>query len=173
MKISELTVGVAGKLRKADLSAFYQYFLRFAASFLLARARILTDFAPFGVAFAGACPPAAFSVVTLIGSVAGYLSGGVLWSLKYVAAVIILRAAIRILSETELGSKRFFQPTATACAIACTGFVYALEDGLTLYDVSVFAVEVTVSGTCAYFYAEALSAWERRPWKSAGRLYQA
>jgi len=169
MKTRGLTGGLREKLRAVDLAAAGEYAVRFVLAFLLSQARIFGRIAPFGVAFAGAPAPSAGSLAAMLGACLGYMTGGAYWGVKYIAAIVIIRAAVRVLYETDLGRRRFFCPAVTAASMACTGFVYVLDGGLTAYSAALFVIETTLAGGCAYFYGEVLYPWEEAPWKPAPR----
>ena len=166
--MTRLTSNVRGRLVAPDVSIPVEYALRFLLAFLLSRVKIFSDFAPFGVAFAGACPPGVAGLLTATGSILGYATGGaLLWSLKYIAAIILIRAALRVFRGTVVYDQFWFAPSAVFLAMGCVGFVYAADSGWMVSPTVMFVTETALSAGFTFFYAVALSPWiDGAEWKS-------
>lgn len=155
-------------LAAADAAAPVEYILRFLLAFLLARVRIFSDFAPFGLAFAGVCPSGIAGAVTAAGVLLGYVTGGnILWSLKYISAVILIRAALHVFKGTAVFDKNWFAPAAVFLAAGCVGFVYAADSGWAVSPTVMFVTETILSACFSFFYSAALSPWaDGSGWRS-------
>ncbi|MGM9522321.1 MAG: SpoIIE family protein phosphatase [Oscillospiraceae bacterium] len=152
--------GITERLKKLDTYIPVEYSMRFIMAFLLARARIFSDFAPFGTAFVAAAPGGAAGIITLVGAIAGSLTiGNMLLSVKYIAACLLIRAALRIFRNTPAGRLKLFPPFTAFVSMACIGVVYAFDSGWQLQATVLYVVETFLSGGCAYFYNVALSPW--------------
>lgn len=148
------------RLTALDASIPVEYTLRFLLAFLLARVRIFSDFAPFGVAFSGACPPGIAGFITTAGVLLGYITGGsIVWSLKYISAVILIRAAMRIFKGIAIFEKSWFSPAAVFLAMGSVGFVYAADSGWAVLPSVMFVTETVLSACFSFFYIIALSPW--------------
>lgn len=156
---------LAGRGRKAiqkgEAAKALEYAVRLVLAYILARAQIFGSPAAFAVGFAAAAPCGAAGALTLIGAAAGYITGSsALLSLKYIAACILVRAAIYVCRDTRASRTAWFPPAAAAVMTACIGFVYAADAGWTLSAVSVYMTEIVIAGGTSYFYIIALSPWQ-------------
>ena len=89
---------------------------------VLSTARVLDDGAPFGIAVTAAAGPGLAGVCTLLGAALGYLSGGLSWGIRYVAASVLVYTVGFVLQETSLVRRRLFLPGTAGLATALTAF---------------------------------------------------
>ncbi len=159
MTVKQLTRRSAERLRGQDSAVTVEYALRFTMGFLLSRARIFTDFAPFGVAFAAAAPQGGAGLVTVAGAVLGALSGGFVWGVKYIAAIVIIRSVLRLFGDIVTGSPLLFPPLTALGAMLLIGGVYAFDGGWAVRSTAMYILETVLAGGCTLFYTVALSPW--------------
>lgn len=124
----------------------------------LSCARVLDDGAPFGVAMAAAAGPGLAGVCALIGAALGYLSGGVGWGIRYIAASVLVYTVAFVFQETALYRRRLFMPCAAGLIVAATALLSTFSltsDGVPL--AARFAVESCLAFGGCYFFHEAFS----------------
>lgn len=101
-----------------------QFAITFFVSALLANARILNDISGFGVPLAAALP-SSFTLVTVLGSLFGYLLfGGLSRNIVYVIALLIVFVA-------KLGLSKFLSRRASPVLLGCLAAAAMLAAGLT------------------------------------------
>lgn len=126
---------------------------RAAAGFLLARAVIFGEYAPFGAAFSAALGAGGSALFGLLGAACGYLS--VLQrvnGLKYVAICILIYTAGFVFRDTALGKKRWFMPLAATISSAAIGFVFVADAGFAAQKLAFTITEVAITALGSYFY---------------------
>ncbi len=166
-----LISGVLNKLRKLDAYMPVELVIRAVFSLLLSRARIFSDFAPFGIGFVAAAPAGWAGAVTLAAAVIGCFSfGDIFWSIKYIAIFLVIRVSLRIFKGTPMGRMELFPPALTFFVSLCIGSVYAFGTGWSLVPTVLFVVESFLSGGCAFFYDVALSPWSDSASGKSGRV---
>ena len=124
----------------------------------LSSARVLNDGAPFGIAMTAAAGPGLAGVCTLLGAALGYLSGGLSWGIRYVAASVLVYTIGFVFQETSLYRRRLFMPGAAGIVTVMTAVMgtYGLtKGGLPLY--ARFAVESCLAFGGCYFFREVFS----------------
>ncbi len=129
-----------------------------ALGLTLSSARVLDDGAPFGIAMTAAAGPGLAGVCTLLGAALGYLSGGLGWGIRYLAASVLVYTVGFVFQETSLYRRRLFMPTAAGLVTAATAVMgtYGLtKAGLPL--LARFAVETCLAFGGCYFFREVFS----------------
>jgi len=130
----------------------WEMLLRFACGFLLSKAVIFGEYAPFGVAFSAMPKRASGTISSGLGAFLGYIlvEGGV-DGLKYAAATILTCAAVLIFRGTEAEKVRIFPSLIAGVSLFCVGFVFIAERGFSLYDIMLSASEIALA-MCAVFF---------------------
>ena len=121
----------------------------------LSSARVLDDGAPLGIAMTAAAGPGLAGVCALVGAALGYLSGGIGWGIRYIAASVLVYTIGFVFQETSLYRRRLFMPGAAGLVTAATAVMatYSLSrGGLPLY--ARFAVESCLAFGACYFFRE-------------------
>ena len=129
------------------------YIARFGAGFLLARAIVFGEYAPFGIAFSAALGVGNGAAFGLLGAVCGYLS--ILHKangLKYTAICVLIYTAGFVFRDTALCKKRWFMPLAAAISTAAIGFVFVADAGFQLQHAAFYLTEIGMTVLCSYFY---------------------
>ncbi len=164
-------VAAGKRFRGLDAGVIMENSARFFISLALGMAKAFSSFAPFGVAFAACQPEGAAGLAAAAGAVIGYLLRlGFLPSLKYSAAVILIRWVYRILKKADVAGGRLYRPLVALASTAAIGFVYAFDAGFRAVSVAVFAAESFTCAAFAFFYDIALSPWNEVSDGSFGRL---
>lgn len=128
----------------------------FLLGLTLSAARVLSDGAPLGVALTAAAGPGLAGVCALLGAALGYVSGGLGWGIRYLAASVLVYTLGFVFQETSLYRKRLFMPTATGLVMAASAVLgtYGLRSAeLPLF--AHFAVESCLAFGGCYFFREA------------------
>ncbi len=129
--------------------------IRFMISFLLSRAIIFSEYAPFGVAFTAALAGIDGSVAAFSGAFLGYtLLWGRVDGLKYAACCVLCFSAGAIFRQTKAMAYKFFMPLAAAVSLASVGFVFIAEDGASLSDILLFFSELLLVAGSTWFYRD-------------------
>ena len=134
----------------------------FLLGLTLSFARVLDDGAPFGIAMTAAAGPGLAGVCALLGASLGYLSGGLGWGIRYLAASVLVYTVGFVFQETSLYRRRFFMPVAAGLVTAVTavmGTFGLTRDGVPLY-VRFLLDSVLAFGGCTFF-REAFSPQKR------------
>ncbi|MBQ1702928.1 MAG: hypothetical protein II021_00465, partial [Oscillospiraceae bacterium] len=159
------------RLRGLDAGRVMEGGSRFFIALSLGMARAFSGFAPFGVAFAAAAPDGLFGLVTAAGAILGYFFGfGFTASLKYAAAIVLIRWVYRVLRTSVKRDGRLFRPAVTLIAMASIGFVYAFDSGWKVVPLALFVTESVTSAALVFFYDIALSPWNEASDGNLGRL---
>ena len=130
----------------------------FVLGLTLSLSRVLDDGAPLGIAMTAAAGPGLAGVCTLLGAALGYLSGGLGWGIRYVAATVLVYTIGFVFQETSLYRRRLFMPGAAGLVTALTAVMgtYGLtRAGLPL--LGRFAVESCLAFGGCYFIREVFS----------------
>ncbi len=130
----------------------------FLLGLTLSFARVLDDGAPFGIAMTAAAGPGLAGVCALLGASLGYLSGGVGWGIRYIAASVLIYTVGFVFQETSLYRRRLFMPGAAGVVTAATAVMgsYGLSRaGVPL--IARFALESCLAFGGCYFLREAFS----------------
>ena len=98
--------------------------LYFLLGFTMACARVLETGGPFGMALVAAAGPGGAGVAALLGASLGYLvTGGLDWSLRYIAACVLIYTVSYVFQDQQLVKERLFMPTAAAAVMVMTGWL--------------------------------------------------
>ena len=126
--------------------------------FLLSQARVLEDGAPFGMAFVACAGSGLSGVCALIGASLGYLSGGLAWGIRYVAAAVMVYTIGFLFHELSLSRTAFFMPSAAAAVMALTGLLgsFRLMETAVPVPAEIF-LETALAFAGSFFFREALS----------------
>ena len=85
----------------------------FLLGFTMACARVLETGGPFGMALVAAAGPGGAGVAALLGAALGYLvTGGLDWSLRYMAACVLVYTVSYVFQDQPLARERLFMPAA-------------------------------------------------------------
>ena len=124
----------------------------------LSYARVFQDGAPLGIAMTAAAGPALAGVCALAGAALGYLSGGLSWGIRYVAAAVLVYTIGFVFQETRAYKHRLFMPCAAALVTAATALLgtYGLTAG-GMPLLARFGVESALAFGGTYFFREAFS----------------
>lgn len=130
----------------------------FALGFIGGCVRVMGDAGPFGVAMTARAGGGAGGIFCCLGAAAGYLvTGGLGWSLRYMAALILVFTASFLLRESPAGRGNVFMPATAAAVMALTGALHAIDSlGEPAVLVSLIT-ESLLTGVGAYFFRIALS----------------
>ena len=130
----------------------------FLLGLTLSCARVLDDGAPFGIAMAAAAGPGIAGVCALLGAALGYLSGGLGWGVRYIAASVLVYTVGFVFQETSLCRRRLFMPAAAGIVTAATAVMGSFglsRAGVPLY--ARYALDSVLAFGEAYFFREAFS----------------
>lgn len=160
-KIKTGIVGAANEvISLPGTSKTVEYIARFLLGITLSAARLFGAYAPFGSAIVAVSGAKLSGALALLGSILGYLLlGGVMWGFRYAATSFLVFAANYVFKDTKLKKKNWFASVNAVFMMAVTGFPYVIDAGFDLRSVSLFVMELVLSGGCAYFYKIALSPW--------------
>ncbi len=162
--------GLAGAVKELLANPVFYRALGYAArtvmGFLLARAVILGNLAPFGVGLAAAAGGGLGGLLAAVGALGGYLlSWDDVDSIKYIAILVIVYSSGFVFRGSKFSKHIFFMPTAAAISAAFVGGVILAGEGFGLTSVLVFLTDTLMMAGSAYFYSVALSGQD-----SEGRL---
>ena len=121
--------GIGTRRQTLMLARWGVYFL---LGFTLACARVLETGGPFGMALVACAGPGGAGVGALMGASLGYLvTGGLDWSLRYIAACLLVYTVAYICQDLALARSPFFMPAAAALVMGMTCFLgsFAYEPG--------------------------------------------
>ena len=124
----------------------------------LSSARVLDDGAPLGIAVTAAAGPGLPGAAALIGASLGYLSGGLGWGIRYMAASVLAYTVGFVFQETRFCRHRLFMPLVSGAVTAATAVMgtYGLtKAGVPLY--ARFALESCLAFGGCYFFREAFT----------------
>lgn len=130
----------------------------FLLGLTLSCARVLDDGAPFGIAMTAAAGPGLAGVCALLGAALGYLSGGLGWGIRYVAASVLVYTVGFVFQETSLYRRRFFMPGSAGIVTAATAVMGSFglsKAGVPIY--ARFALDSVLAFGGCYFFREAFS----------------
>ncbi len=157
---------VREKIRVKEKSGFFEneanirkaeYLVRFMLSLVLAEANIFGDRAPFGAAMTAAAGKGWRGFFSMAGAITGYiLRADMAWALKYICTAALIFSAAMAFRDTEIYKKELFMPGAAGAMTAITGLPYVIDAGGSLISWVMYLTEITLTGSCAYFYALAL-----------------
>ena len=157
-RFAALKTALGQKRLDKRMTAVLQGAVFMVLGLVLSTARVLDDGAPFGIAVTAAAGPGLAGVCTLLGAALGYLSGGLSWGIRYVAASVLVYTVGFVLQETSLVRRRLFLPGTAGLVTALTAVMgtYALSKaGLPIY--ARFAVESCLAFGGCYFFREVFS----------------
>ncbi|MGX8698483.1 MAG: hypothetical protein ACSW8F_00960, partial [bacterium] len=159
------------RLRRLDWRREVERAAAGGTAFLLGRAQLFGAFAPFGVAFAAAAPVSGAGEMIALCAGLGYLSrGDVFEAFKYLAALALLRAALRLFRGFTFGESTWFRMLAAFLSLGCVGFVYAFDRGPDAVKVALWFVECFSAAAFTFFDGVALAPWRESSDGSFGRL---
>lgn len=126
--------------------------------FILSLVRTTGGGAPFGIALTAAVGTGWTGAGALLGAVLGYfLSGGLGWGIRYIAACVLVFTVSYIFLEFEFGRRSFFMPFAAGAVTALTAFLGSFSlSGLSSPDTRVLLIETVLAASCTYFFRCAL-----------------
>lgn len=163
--------GLRERLKAADWRLIGERCAGAAIAFTMGRARLFGSFSPFGAAFAAVIPVGLPGELISAAAALGYLTADTpLGALRYMAAILLIRASLNILRGLRRGREPFFNMGVTFAAMGAVGFVYAFAPPVDPVRAAVFAVETFVSAGLVFFYTVALSPWREASDGSYGRL---
>ena len=148
--------GIGTRRQTLMLARWGVYFL---LGFTLACARVLETGGPFGMALVACAGPGGAGVGALMGASLGYLvTGGLDWSLRYIAACLLVYTVAYICQDLALARSPFFMPAAAALVMGMTCFLgsFAYEPGPRPLWAELF-LESSLAFGGSYFFREALS----------------
>ncbi len=133
-------------------------FTHFALGFVTGNVRIFGSCGPFGVAMAARAGGGVGGLMCLLGAGLGYVvSGGVGWSLRYLAALVMTYTIAFLCRETRSGRKIWFMPAAASAVMAATGALNLYGRLFRLQALVELLTEVMLTGLGAYLFVMALS----------------
>ena len=144
-----------------------EWAVKFALGAALGSARILGGASPFSAGFVAAAGTSLGGLFALLGaSLGAALRMGISESVRYVAVAALVYAAALLFKRSAAALSRFFMPCVSAATSACVGLAYLIGDA-TVRNVSVYIIEVALTGISALAYADALTpAGEKRAGKA-------
>ena len=85
-------------------------------------ARVFDVINPFGVAMTSCCGGGAGGLASLVGASAGYvLTGDPLWSIRYLAALVLVYTVAFVFRSNERVSKEWFMPLVAGAFVLVSG----------------------------------------------------
>jgi stage II sporulation protein E len=132
---------------------------RFVLGFCFSQAVIFEKYAPFGLGFAAAGSSASAGFPGFLGALVGYFFApdGV-DGLKYIAAAVLIFAALLIFRDTRAFKSQFFMPACAAAAACCVNVVFLAESGFPVSETILYSAEIVLAFGSAYFYKFAFGA---------------
>jgi len=134
------------------------YAANLVLGYAMAAAKLFGGCGPFGigiVAQAGAGPG---GVMCLLGASLGYLMvGGFDYGIKYVATCVLIFTAAFVFQGARFYNSSWFMPAVAAAITAVTGFLNSFDNARGVPPVVLMITEVTLAGSCAYFFKQALT----------------
>lgn len=129
-----------------------------ALAFSLALARMPSGGAPFGAAFVAAAGVGWSGAAALVGAAGGYLLGGAMgWSIRYIAASVLIYTAAYIFGEFSFSRRPFFMPFTAAAVTAATAFLGSFSLALSSApDLSALLLETVLAFGGTFFFRAAL-----------------
>ena len=148
--------GIGTRRQALVLARWGVYFL---LGFTMACARVLGTGGPFGMALVACAGHGGAGIGAVMGASLGYLvTGGLDWSLRYIAACVLVYTVAYICQDLNLARRPFFMPAAAALVMAMTAFLgsFAYDPGPRPLWAELFLESSLAFGGC-YFFREALS----------------
>ena len=148
--------GIGTRRQALILARWGVYFL---LGFTMACARVLGTGGPFGMALVASAGPGGAGIGPLAGASLGYrVTGGVDWSLRYIAACVLIYTVSYIFQDLPISRQPLFMPAAAALVMGMTGFLgsFAYEPAPRPLWAELFLEGSLAFGGC-YFFREALS----------------
>ena len=149
--------GVAEVLPAKATKSIISYIFYAVIGFMLSGGAVFGSYAPFGASWVASVP---FNrmVVTIIGSVVGYLVITPDSSFRYIATVLAIGAIRWTLSDLKKITKNIAYPVAVASVpMLVTGLVLVVVGGFQVNLVVMAVIEALLSGVGAYFYFKAVN----------------
>ena len=131
----------------------------FLLGFTMACARVLGSGAPFGMALVAAAGAGGTGVSALAGAALGYLvNGGLDWSLRYIAASVLVFTVGYLVQELPAFRLSLFMPATAGIVMGMTGFLGSFAYGPALRPLwAELLLESSLAFGGAYFFRDALS----------------
>lgn len=146
---------------------------RAGLGFLLASGTVFGAYAPFGLGYVAALGVGKHAVYGFLGTAIGYFS--ILYranGLKYLAILALICAAAFAFSEKRFQKILWLMPLCAAVSAACLGFVFLLDDGISLQEFSFYITEVLLVFGTTFLY-RAFFHPEGRVWRAGlARTYR-
>ena len=154
-----------GALQAAALNRGWQtptlarWGLYFLLGFTTACARVLGTGGPFGMALVAASGSGGAGIAALAGAALGYLvNGGLDWSLRYIAASVLVFTVSYLFQELPVSRLSLFMPTAAGIVMAMTGFLGSFAYGPAHRPLwAELLLESSLAFGGAWFFRDALS----------------
>ena len=154
-----------GALQAAALNRGWQtrviarWGLYFLLGFTMACARVLGTGGPFGMALVAAAGSGGAGIAALAGAALGYLvNGGLDWSLRYIAASVLVFTVSYLFQELPVSRLSLFMPTAAGVVMAMTGFLGSFAYGPAPRPLwAELLLESSLAFGGAWFFRDALS----------------
>ena len=154
-----------GALQAAALNRGWQtrviarWGLYFLLGFTMACARVLGTGGPFGMALVAASGSGGAGIAALAGAALGYLvNGGLDWSLRYIAASVLVFTVSYLFQELPVSRLSLFMPTAAGIVMAMTGFLGSFAYGPAPRPLwAELLLESSLAFGGAWFFRDALS----------------
>ena len=158
-----------GALQAAALNRGWQtptlarWGLYFLLGFTTACARVLGTGGPFGMALVAASGPGGAGISALLGAALGYLvNGGLDWSLRYIAASVLVFTVAYLFQEQPVSLQALFMPAAAGIVMAMTGFLGSFAYGPSPRPLwAELLLEGSLAFGGAYFFRDALTGGAR------------
>ena len=150
-----------GRTRLWEYTRLLEGGICFLLGGVMAGAQVFGAYAPFGVALVGAAGSGIGGLCALLGTCLGYLFlQGLVQSLRYAAAAVLVYAAAMAFWETSLRRKAWFMPAVTSLLCAATGFVVMVGTGWGAGRLAYYLSELVLTGVATYFFHLALMGWK-------------
>lgn len=132
--------------------------IHFLLGFVTGCVRVFESAGPFGVAMAARSGGGAGGLVCMLGAAAGYvISGGAAWSIRYLAALVLVYTTAFVFRDTELYKKDWFMPVSAGILMAASGALCFFESLTRLSTLAPLLTEAMLTGVGAWLFATALS----------------
>ncbi len=130
----------------------------FTLGFIGGCVRVLGSAGPFGVAMTARAGGGPGGLFCALGAAAGYLvSGGPFWSLRYLAALILVFTASFLLRDSPILERSAVMPAVSGAVMAMTGALSAFDTLGSLSTLVSVVMEALLTGLGAYFFRAALT----------------
>ena len=123
--------------------------------------RLFSGCGPYGVALVAAAGTELEGIFCLLGASAGYLlCGGLYPGIRYIAAAFLVYTVAFTTRWLKWREREWFMPAVTVAALGLTGGLFYQELMSGMPGLMRIFLEMVLGGSCAYFFAGALSGEE-------------